>query len=75
MMNIEFKMGHHENDFSLYDPSCMQKMEEAFSALFCDGYLSKFAFPLTSVDQLRMLVERDGGNGASTSGHGRHNES
>lgn len=50
-------------------------MEDEFSFLFCVDYLSEFGFPLTGVDQLCALVDNDGGNVASTSGHGGHNES
>ncbi|CAI9302284.1 unnamed protein product [Lactuca saligna] len=75
MMNNEFKMALHETDILLYDPSHVQKTEEAFLALFCTKYLSDFGFPLTSVDQLRTLVDGLGGNVASTSGHGGNNES
>lgn len=58
MMNVEFNMSLHETELHFYCPTRVQKMEAAFSALFCKNYLSEFGFPLMSVDQLRTLVDR-----------------
>lgn len=49
IMNIEHNLGLSETDIPLYDPIRVQKMEEAFSTLFCGDYFSKFGFPLTDV--------------------------
>lgn len=74
MMNAEFNIGLHETDFPLYDPTRVQKMEEAFSALFCANYLFEFGFPLMNLDQLLALVDHAASNGAFTSCHGRNGE-
>lgn len=67
-------MGLYETELPLYDPTCMQKMEEEFSSLFYVDYLSEFGLPLIDVEHLRALVGRVDGNGASTSGHGGSGE-
>ena len=73
-MNTKFNMGIHETNLVLYNATRVQMMEEAFSALFCVDHLFEFGFSLTSVDQLRALVDRTGSNIVSTSDHGGHNE-
>ncbi|CAI9278705.1 unnamed protein product [Lactuca saligna] len=69
MMNAEHNLGLIDTDIPLYAPTRLQKMEEAFSALFCFDYLFEFGFPLANIDQLCTLVGPPN-SGASTSSGG-----
>lgn len=40
MMNVEYVMGLAIADLPLYDPTCFQRMEKAFSSLFCGNYVT-----------------------------------
>lgn len=68
-MNAKHNLGLIETNIPLYAPTRVQKMEEAFSTLFCFDYLFKFGFPLANIDQLCALVGPLNSR-ASTSGGG-----
>ena len=68
MINIENGLGLAVPDIPLYDPTCFQPIQEAFSSLFYGDYLSELDFPFSSVKQLHGLFSDHGGHGASTSG-------
>lgn len=64
MMNAEHNLGMSPTDIPLYDPTLFQKMEEAFSDLFCGDYLSELGFSLTSMEHLQNLLGSHGDGGA-----------
>lgn len=70
MMNAEHNLGLNVTDITLYDPTHVQKIEEAFFALFCGDYLFEFGFPLIDVGHLCALVGHPHDGSASTSSHG-----
>ena len=70
LMNEEHSLSLVENEVSFYDPTYLQRMENAFSALLCGDFLSELDFPIGSVGELWDFVYDHTRGGVSTSGGG-----